>query len=348
MRTERLPASPTAIERAARVLQSGGLVAFPTETVYGLGARADDAAAVARIFEAKGRPATNPLIVHARDAAHARELALSWPDQAALLAELFWPGPLTLVVLRREGRIADNAAAGGPTVALRVPAHPVAGALLDACDLPIAAPSANRSTSISPTAADHVLKSLDGRIDMVIDGGPTGYGIESTIVDVTRSPAVILRPGAVTAESLAAHIPIAHLSGIVVDPGQRAPSPGLFARHYAPRAKVILLAMENIEAELQAARGRGERVGVILRAPARGGMGPLAAPSLETRAPESLRLRDKGHVEELPAEAAPYAAGLYAALHRLDDAGCDRILIAAVPDEPAWAAVRDRLTRASA
>ncbi len=176
--TERLGITAAAVERAAEVIRQGGLVAFPTETVYGLGARADQGAAVRAIFAAKGRPAGNPLIVHVADADAARAVAATWPAGAAALAAAFWPGPLTLVVERRRGAggVAAEVAAGGPSVALRVPAHPVALALLRAAGLPIAAPSANRSTGISPTTADHVLKSLDGRIDCVLDGGRRGSG----------------------------------------------------------------------------------------------------------------------------------------------------------------------------
>src|SRR5438270_2167933 len=183
MPTEVLPVSAEApaadvIARAARVLRAGGLVAFPTETVYGLGANALDAVAVARIFAAKGRPANNPLIVHVAAIDAARDLTAAWPESAARLAERFWPGPLTLV-LPRAGRVPDIVTASGPTVAVRVPAHPVALALLRAAALPIAAPSANRSTSLSPTTAEHVRRGLDGRIDLLLDAGPTAGGLES-------------------------------------------------------------------------------------------------------------------------------------------------------------------------
>lgn len=327
MRTERLPADPPALRRAAELLRAGRLVAFPTETVYGLGARADQSAAVRAIFEAKGRPSMNPLIVHVADLAAARALAARWTEAAETLARAFWPGPLTLVLDVNHGAVAPEVTASGPTVALRVPAHPVARALLAEVGLPLAAPSANRSTRISPTTAEHVLKSLDGRIDLVLDGGPTGYGIESTIVDVSRSPAVLLRPGALALSTLAARVDIVDPGALLVSPDEIARAPGGHARHYAPRARVRLLPAAELRAELLALRATGARVGALERAPASAPDGPC---------------------EQLPAEPAGYAEGLYAALHRLDDAGCAWILIAEPPEGPAWAAIRDRLRRAAA
>ena len=327
--TERLDSSPASIARAADRIRRGGLVAFPTETVYGPGARADDAAAVRAIFAAKGRPPGNPLIVHVASLDAARAAAAAFPESAERLGAAFWPGPLTLVVLRREGEggVVAEATAGGPTAAIRVPAHPVARALLDAAALPIAAPSANRSTAISPTTADHVMKSLGGRIDLVIDGGPTGFGIESAIVDVTRSPAVLLRHGAIALEAIAAVVPVVDRGSAVVAEGERAAAPGSHARHYAPRARVVLVPAEAAAGEVMTCRARGLRTGALERAPG----SAIEAPN-----------------EVLPDEPAGYAAGLYAALHRLEDTGCDVIVIAAPPGGGAWAAVRDRLRRASA
>ena len=327
-----LPASPAAIERAATLIRAGRLVAFPTETVYGLGARADDPAAVRAIFVAKGRPPGNPLIAHVADAATARALSADWTEAAERLAAAFWPGPLTLVVRKREGPggIVAEATASGPTAALRVPEHPVALALLRATGLPIAAPSANRSTAISPTTADHVIKSLGGRVELVLDGGPTGYGIESTIVDVSRTPAVLLRHGAIPLAAILALLPLAAIvdqGDLVVPEGERAAAPGSHARHYAPRARVALVPAPAVRAEVEALRARGRITGALERAPASVTEGPS---------------------EVLPDDPARYAAGLYAALHRLEDAACDEIVIAAVPEGGAWAAVRDRLRRASA
>lgn len=327
MRTERLSTDPASLARAAEILHQGGLVAFPTETVYGLGARADDPRAVRRIFEAKGRPAGNPLIVHVLDAAAARALAEAWPEPAERLARAFWPGPLTLVLARRRDRVADEVAAGGPTVAVRAPAHPVAQALLRAAALPIAAPSANRSSEISPTTAEHVRKALGGRIDAIIDGGPCARGIESTIIDVTAEPAILLRPGAVPAAAVAALVPLRARSGLVIAPDERAPAPGTHARHYAPRARVILAPPSDVRALAVAASDQGARVGVLERG------APTVAASLH---------------ELLPDDPEAYAAGLYAALHRLEDAACDVLIIAEPPEDPAWDAIRDRLRRASA
>ncbi len=186
----------TAIAEAAAILHSGGLVAFPTETVYGLGASALDADAVARIYAAKARPSCNPIIVHVPDVTAARGLTTSWPEAAERLAARFWPGPLTLVLPRSQA-IPDIVTGGGPNVGLRVPAQPIAQALLQAANLPVAAPSANLATYISPTTAQHVLRGLGGRIDCLLDGGPTSAGIESTVLDLTTDPPRVLRPGPV-------------------------------------------------------------------------------------------------------------------------------------------------------
>lgn len=308
------------------MLRAGKLVAFPTETVYGLGARADQRAPVLRIFEAKGRPAGNPLIVHVPDREAAAALAAEWPDAADALARAFWPGPLTLVVKRAAGAIADEATAGGPTVGLRVPAHPAALDLLRAAAVPVAAPSANRSTTISPTTAEHVLKTLGDSIDAVLDAGPTGFGIESTIVDVTGGALRLLRHGAISAAALAPFGDVIDVTTRTVDEAARAEAPGMHAKHYAPRAKAILAAPGDVRAEVLARRAAGLCTGAIER-----GSATVDAPR-----------------EVLAAEAQAYARDIYAALHRLDDAGCDAIVIAAVPDGDAWSAVRDRLRRATA
>src|SRR5262249_11514941 len=221
--------------QAAEILRRGGLVAFPPESVYGLGAHALDREAVERIFAAKGRPATNPLIVHAADESAARALARAWPDAAMRLAQRFWPGPLTLVVPKAEA-VPDIVTAGGTTVALRVPVHPVALALLREAGIPLAAPSANRSTQVSPTRAEHVLRGLDGRIDVLLDAGPTPGGIESTVLDVTTSPPRLLRPGLVTPREIEAIIgPIEFAQSMKAEAGQPQRSPGISGKHYAPR-----------------------------------------------------------------------------------------------------------------
>lgn len=326
------------------MLREGGLVAFPTETVYGLGARADRAEAVRRIFEAKGRPSGNPLIVHVADRAAARSLAARWPDVAEALATAFWPGPLTLVVERHRARgegepsqgeraasepgaivVADEVAAGGSTLGVRVPAHPVALSVLQAAGVPVAAPSANLSTTISPTTADHVAKTLDGAVELILDAGPTGFGIESTIVDVTGPVMRVLRHGAIPMSALAAFGDLIDATAAAVATTERAPAPGMHAKHYAPRARALLVDPPLLANEVRSARARGLRAGAIERAPA-------------TVPPPN---------EALPADPEGYARALYAALHRLDDAACDLILIARVPDDPPWSAIRDRLHRAT-
>jgi L-threonylcarbamoyladenylate synthase len=322
------PLAPQAdrIAQAAAVLRAGGLVAFPTETVYGLGAHALDAAAVRRIFEAKGRPAHNPLIVHIAATAEVREVAADWPASAARLAECFWPGPLTLV-LPKNARVPYEVTAGGPTVAVRLPAHPVARALLEAAGIPVAAPSANRSSRLSPTRAEHVLRDLEGCIDLVLDGGPCPGGIESTVLDLTTSPPRLLRPGLVSLAELEAVI------GPVVLPGQLPegcvlPSPGLLSRHYAPRTPLECAADGGRERVAELCR-KGRRVGWLTFGP------PREVP------PGAV-------VRTLPGDPMGYAAGLYAALHELDVAGLDCIVAALPPDAVEWQAVRDRLRRASA
>ena len=321
-----LNANSANIATAADVLRRGGLVAFPTETVYGLGANALDADAVGRIFAAKGRPAANPLIVHVADAAGVGAIAADWPDAAARLAERFWPGPLTLVLPKRDA-VPGVVTAGGPTVAVRVPAHPVARALLRAAGVPVAAPSANRSSELSPTTAEHVLRGLGGRIDLILDAGPCPGGIESTVLDVTSDPPRLLRPGLVTPAEIEAVI------GPIRRPGGQASaavpvlrSPGLLAKHYAPRAP-LELADGDGRARVEVMIREGRRVGWLTWP----GVGDVAG---------AVRV-------ELPCDPAAYAAGLYAALHDLDAAGVERIVVARPPDDEAWLAVRDRLRRAA-
>jgi L-threonylcarbamoyladenylate synthase len=314
-----------ALARAAEVLRAGGLVAFPTETVYGLGANALDADAVARIFAAKGRPANNPLIVHVAEVSDVLWVASDWPDEAARLAERFWPGPLTLVLPRRP-KVPDVVTAGGPTVAVRLPAHPVARELIRLAGVPIAAPSANRSNRLSPTLAQHVLRDLDGQIDLLLDGGPTPGGIESTVLDLSRRPPRLLRPGLIdpsALETIIGPIDRATLSaGLEV-----LPSPGMLARHYAPRTPMEL------------AEGGEDRVRQLSRGRLR--VGWLVWFSVdEESVPEGVT------VVRLPSHAAGYAAEMYQALHGLDEIGLDRIVAALPPEGEEWLGVRDRLQRA--
>ena len=330
MPPERLVVDPqhpdaSVIAEASSRLLRGELVAFPTETVYGLGARADRADAVARIFAAKGRPAWNPLIVHVTDLAAAQGLVRDVPPVAALLAARFWPGPLTLVLPRDPAQVPDAVTGGGPTVALRAPAHPVARALLAAAGVPVAAPSANRFQSVSPVTAAHVMKSLRDRDLMVLDGGRCPHGIESTVLDLTREAPTVLRHGALSVASLRAVIPTLRVE-VGVREGDTA-SPGTAARHYAPGCAVWVVARDAVpEARAAMAGAYGEPVMVL-----RLGAGEAA----------------RG-VRWLPADPAGYAAALYDALHEVEDAGAAARVVEAPPSSAGWEAVRDRLQRAAA
>ncbi len=320
---------PQAIADAAAVLRAGRLVGLPTETVYGLGARALDAEALARIFRAKGRPSSHPVIVHVLNATQARALAAVWPEDAGRLAEELWPGPLTLVVER--GPVVPAAVAGGgPSVAVRAPSHPVARAVIEALGEPIAAPSANRYQGLSPTQASHVVKQLGGRVDLVLDAGPCEAGIESTVVDVRAAPARVLRPGAVSMASLRKVLPDVEAAAEHLRGGDVRASPGMQDRHYAPRARLVL-AKTRGEAVEMAARlaAKRERVGLVLRgATAFGGAGSV--------------------VRVMPADPESYARRLYGVLHELDDAGATAIVVERVPESEAWSAVADRLERGAA
>ena len=319
-----IPADPAALpaagqaglDEAARLLREGGLVAFPTETVYGLGAHALDVAAVARIFQAKGRPADNPLIVHVAEPAQLDLLALHVPPLAARLAERFWPGPLTLVLDARPD-VPRLVTAGLDTVAVRIPAHPVAQALLAAAGVPVAAPSANRSGRPSPTTAQHVLDDLGELIDAVVDGGPCRVGVESTVVDARGAVPVILREGAVTREELG-------VETVDASAEQAAASPGTRHAHYQPRCHVVLAAPGEA-AELAAELARqGERVGLIAAAGPPGGVSAIG------------RFRD----------AAELAAHLYDWL-RQAEAAVDVVVVETVPETGLGRAVMDRVRRAA-
>lgn len=314
---------PSAIVRAARVLVAGGLVAFPTETVYGLGAHALDPAAVKRIYLAKGRPSYNPLIVHvaARDDVH--RVAREWNSRADALAAAFWPGPLTLVVPKRA-EMPDAATAGLPSVAVRVPSHPVAHALLSAANIPVAAPSANRSMLLSPTTARHVAKSLGESVDVLLDAGPSGVGIESTVVDVTGDVPTLLRPGTITIAELERVVGPIRVAAQVRD-GDARPSPGMLDRHYAPNAKLSLVAGHDVQPAIESARRAGMKVGALI---------------FGDGADEPLVIR-------MPRDPLAYASLLYATLHDLDDAGCEAIIVERVPEDVAWLGIRDRLERAA-
>jgi L-threonylcarbamoyladenylate synthase len=318
---------PATLAEAAALLRAGGLVAFPTETVYGLGAHALDAAAVRRIFAAKGRPAYNPLIVHVGTIAAARALVTAWPATAQALAERFWPGPLTLV-LPKQPMVPDEVTAGRDTVAVRLPAHPVARALLAAAGIPVAAPSANRFTELSPVTAAQVARSLGDGVDLILDGGQTTVGIESTVVDCSVTPPVLLRPGTLTRAALEAVVgPLANPAPVTAVDAPRA-APGMIARHYAPRARVHLVPSAGFADAI--ADGADDRRAAVTWSAA----GHAAGATLPVH-------------HALPGDAQGYAAGLYAALHAVDEAGCADVYVEAPPLDPAWAGVRDRLTRAA-
>lgn len=327
LRTVVLPLSPlhpdpAALAAAAAVLQRGGLVAVPTETVYGLGANALDPEAAARIFEAKDRPADNPLIVHVDGLEMARSLVADWPETAERLARAFWPGPLTLV-LPKASRVPDLVTAGLPAVALRMPAHPVALGLIREAGLPIAAPSANRSGRPSPTDAAHVLADMDGRIELILDGGPATVGIESTVLSLLSDPPMILRPGGISLEQLQEIDP-----RITYGADHGKVSPGTRYRHYAPKAPVTRIAGEEaLVAEAHSLQATGQRLGVLTHAPL-----PLAAGIV---------------VRQVPGDPDGYAAQFYRALRDLDAEGLDRILLLDPPTGGRWDAVRDRVVRAS-
>jgi L-threonylcarbamoyladenylate synthase len=318
---------PAAIAEAVRVLRAGGLVAFPTETVYGLGARALDPRAVEKVFAAKGRPAGHPLIAHVEGEEGGRAVAASWSARASRLARAFWPGPLTLVVPRAP-HVPRVVTGGGDTVAVRAPSHPVARALLAAIAEPLAAPSANPYQTLSPTIAAHVVAGLADKVDLVVDGGACDAGIESTVVDVNAEPPRVLRPGALDMARLRGVLPDvvavpARVAGVAV----RA-SPGMDARHYAPpRARLRICPTRA--AAIDEARAHAPRAGLVVR----GAAGEL--PGVVVRA--------------LGDDPVQYARELFAALHELDGAGCAVIVVEAVPaDDERWWAVGDRLARAAA
>jgi L-threonylcarbamoyladenylate synthase len=320
---------PSVISRAAEVLRNGGLVAFPTETVYGLGANALNEAAVAGIFAAKGRPAKNPVIVHVNDHRAAQELVAAWSDEAQVLAERFWPGPLSLV-LPRQSHIPDVVTAGGPTVAIRIPRHPIARALIEASGVPLAAPSANRSNRISATTAEHVQRTLQGRVAMILDGGPTPGGLESTVLDLSGDSPRLLRPGLVTVleieSALGKKVDVVHAASLSDDP---LPSPGMLSRHYAPRVPLECIEGSGF-ARAQELSNSGSRVGWLAL-----GEPPGDIPASVVACP-------------MPHDVADYAARLFATLYALEDADVDRIIVDLPPSTPEWLAVLDRLRRASA
>ena len=339
-------ASRAAIDRAAEILRTGGLVALPTETVYGLGANALDSGAVARIFEAKQRPAWDPIIVHiagpTNDNPMLARLVSELPSSARKLIDAFWPGPLTLL-LPRSNEVPDAVTAGRALVGIRMPAHPVALELIRRSGVPVAAPSANAFGRISPTTAEHVLEDLDGRIDAVLDAGPTLHGVESTVVDPNQSPMVIYRPGAITAEQMLAIAGPVELfrssAPLESTPRQALPSPGVGLRHYAPRARLVLIdgPLAALSDHIAAEFGRhwSEKIGIMLPA-------EIAASDSIASHPSAI-LFPWGRW----ADPAELAQNLYAGLRALDAQNCTVILCPTPPNEGVGAAIHDRLGKAA-
>lgn len=338
MNTQLLPATEASLTLAARLFKEGQLVAFPTETVYGLGAHALDAEAVRGIFVAKGRPADNPLIVHIHDRSQLDDIC-EVNDTAIRLMDAFWPGPLT-IILPRKAAVPDVVTAGLDTVAVRMPSHPVAMALLKACNLPIAAPSANRSGKPSPTSAQHVFTDMEGRIPLIIDGGESDVGLESTVISLAGEKPCILRPGGVTKAMLEAVIGPVDLAGSILRPlekGEKALSPGMMYKHYSPDGQVTLIEGEEsavVEAlrRLHAhAEGEGHRACVMCFTE--------HVEALADCHPHDIGSKD---------DAAEVARRLFATLRALDDEKMDVIFSEVVPPEGVGLAVMNRLGRAAA
>jgi L-threonylcarbamoyladenylate synthase len=323
-----------AIEQAAAVLRSGGVIGAPTETVYGLAANAFDPEAVARIYALKGRPSHNPIIVHVASAEMARACASRWPAMADVLGSAFWPGPLTLVMAKSR-RVPDIVTAGGATVGIRWPQHPFMQGVIKACGFPLAAPSANLANRLSPTNAAHVASQLGAVLPLIVDGGDCNVGIESTVVDVTGSSPVILRPGMISETSIRSAMttgtpePVAEFAAV---PDGVLRSPGQLERHYSPRARLVVRSWqdEGDLGQLMAAEGIALSKACIIA---------------HTRIPLGGQFPQ---VMLIPDDAEAFARALYAELHRCDEMGVDWIVVEALPETPDWAGIRDRLRRASA
>jgi L-threonylcarbamoyladenylate synthase len=319
-----------AVRRAAELLRAGEVVALPTETVYGLAANAFDEKAVAKIFQIKGRPANNPIIVHVASVEMAKCCVKNWPPLADKLARAFWPGPLTLVLPRAE-KIPGIVTAGGATVGVRWPSHPFIQAVIRECDFPLAAPSANLSGRVSPTNAGHVLQQLGGIISLIVDGGQSQVGIESTVLDLSVTPPRILRPGMIHAESLVAVAGnIQHPTSNIQHP--KLKSPGLLAKHYSPRAKLVVLSWRDdaeLEFKIKNSKLKIQDCHIIAHTIILSG-------------------ENFARVSVIPHDAEAFARAIYAELHRCDEEGAEAIVVEAPPDLPEWAGIADRLRRAAA
>jgi L-threonylcarbamoyladenylate synthase len=333
-----------AVKRATKLLRAGEVVALPTETVYGLAANALDEKAVAKIFRIKNRPANNPIIVHIASVEMAKRCVTAWPDPAEKLARAFWPGPLTLVLPCAKG-IPGMVTAGGKTVGVRWPGHPFIQAVIRECGFPLAAPSANLSGRVSPTNAEHVRKQLGGKISLIVDGGQSQVGIESTVLDLMVSPPQVLRPGMIHAESLAAVIGEFRSQKPEVNRGHGGTlrSPGRLRRHYSPKARLLVLSWRD-DADLNSQLST---------------LPPLARPRLQAGNAQLLDCHVIVHthipsaehfarVSVIPHDAEAFARAIYAELHRCDAAGAGLIVVETPPDSPEWSGIADRLRRASA
>lgn len=320
-----------AVRRAAEALRAGEVVALPTETVYGLAADATNAGAVKHIFEVKGRPANNPIIVHVATLAMARDCVSVWPEEAEGLARGFWPGPLTMV-LPRAATIPEIVSAGGPTVGIRWPSHPFIQAVIRECGFPLAAPSANLSNRISATSAEHVARELGHAIGLIVDGGQCQVGIESTVLDLTARPARVLRPGMIHDEALLAVLGEIALAPVPGASQGEFKSPGMLPRHYSPKAKLVCWAWTDDRSLREMAAATGVSAAKV----------HLVA---HTRIPS---LQGFGRVSVVPHDPEAFARALYAELHECDRLGAALIAVEAVPETPPWLGIADRLRRASA
>jgi L-threonylcarbamoyladenylate synthase len=318
------------VKHAAELLRAGGVVALPTETVYGLAANALDEKAVAKIFQIKGRPANNPIIVHVVGNEMAKRCVANWPELADKFSRAFWPGPLTLILSRAE-IVPAIVTAGGTTVGIRWPSHPFIQAVIRECGFPLAAPSANLSSQVSPTNPEHVRAQLGGRISLIVDGGQSQVGIESTVLDLTVSPPRILRPGMIHAESLAAVAGNIQHSTLNTQHSTLR-SPGLLAKHYSPKAKLVVLSWHD-EADLkfQISNFKFQISACHVIA--------------HTKIPSGGNF---ARVSVIPHDAEAFARAIYAELHRCDEACAGGIVVEAPPDLPEWAGIADRLRRAAA
>ncbi|EIJ80299.1 sua5/yciO/yrdC/ywlC family protein [Bacillus methanolicus PB1] len=320
------------ISQAADLLKKNEVIAFPTETVYGLGGNAESDEAVQKIFEAKGRPSDNPLIIHIAEISQLNRFAKNIPENAKILMETFWPGPLTLVLNKRDGFLSEKATAGLSTVAVRMPDHPVALAVIKESGLPIAAPSANRSGKPSPTTAKHVADDLDGRIAGIVDGGPTGVGVESTVLDCTEPVPVILRPGGITKEQIEKAIGPVKVDPALLDTGQAPKSPGMKYRHYAPNAPFYLVdgSREYIQKLISENQAKGLKAGVLTTEEGKRFYDAHLV----------LACGNRSNIEKV-------ASSLYETLRKFNESDVDIIFSEMFPEEGVGQAIMNRLLKAA-